>query len=335
MMSGFPARYGRKAARFALRQVPTGLYRCVIPRDAIGFVYHTVASRPLPHVKHLYAFKTPEEFEQDIQFFRSRYSFLSLDDLRYAKPRGKRPGLFITFDDGMAECFRVVRPILLKHRVPCVFFITTAFLDNKEMFYRHKVSLCIEAVNTAPNGRQDALLQYAGVSTPSAFKSWIKNLTLAEEATIDQVCALCGVDPATYLQRDRPYLTSDEIHQMIADGFTIGAHTLRHPILSKLSSPSLIESEIVDSCSAIRKMTKADKVPFAFPYSADGIDRSFLRNILAKHDFIGPLFDAHGIAAETPFIRTRIAGDVRRPAGSLIRQAYVNESQKRLRIPND
>jgi hypothetical protein len=203
------------------------------------------------------------------------------------------------------------------------------------MFYRHKVSLCIEAANTAPGGQQEALLQYAEVSTLYAFKSWIKNLTLAEEATIDRICALCGVDPAAYLQRDRPYLTSDEIHQMIADGFTIGAHTLRHPMLSKLRNPSLIESEIVDSCRAIRKLTKADRVPFAFPYSADGIDRSFLRNILAKHDFIGPLFDAHGIAAEAPFIRARISGDVRRPAGSLIRQDYVEESQKRLHIPND
>lgn len=335
MPRGLAGRYGCKAARFVLRQVPTGFYRRVIPRDAIGFVYHTVAPAPLPHVKHLFHFKTPEAFEEDIKFFRRHYTVLSLDDLqRHGKTNG-HPALFLTFDDGMAECFQVVRPILLRHGLPCTFFVTTGFVDNKEMFYRHKVSLCMEAVQCAPVSLQTEALRLARVSALPAFRAWMMSLTLLEEVIIDAVCTLLEVDPQAYLRHRRPYLSSGEIRQLIADGFTIGAHTMRHPELSKLHDEPSVEAEIVDSCRVIQEMTKANRVPFAFPYSADGLDRSFLRELIQKHDVIGPLFDTHGITEELPFMRARIWGDVPRHAGSLIRQAYVEESQRRLRIANN
>ena len=61
-------RIGTEVARSALLQVPVNIYRKLIPRDLIGFCYHVVSDEQLPHVRHLYHYKTPTIFEQDLSY---------------------------------------------------------------------------------------------------------------------------------------------------------------------------------------------------------------------------------------------------------------------------
>ena len=127
--------------------IPLRAYRRIIPRELVGFVYHLVSERPVPHVRHLYSSKTPEMFERDLIYLSQKFALPEYDQLfgstgvRLA--RKKRAAAVVTFDDGLAECSSVVGPILVKHRVPGIFFLVTECIDNRHMMYRHKVSLCI------------------------------------------------------------------------------------------------------------------------------------------------------------------------------------------------
>ena len=135
----------RNLAAQVLRPLPLTALSRLIPRDPIGFYYHAVTERQLPHVRHLNTCKTPREFEQDLDFLTRNFAPISYDDLQSSPSSDRgRPRALVTFDDGLRECYEVARPLLLKRGIPAIFFVTTDFLDNRRLFYKHKVSLCIE-----------------------------------------------------------------------------------------------------------------------------------------------------------------------------------------------
>jgi hypothetical protein len=51
---------------------------------------------------------------------------------------------------------------------------------------------------------------------------------MQHEPQIDAACRVLGVDCDRYLAQQRPYLTTDEVKQLQAAGFTIGAHSVTH-----------------------------------------------------------------------------------------------------------
>jgi peptidoglycan/xylan/chitin deacetylase (PgdA/CDA1 family) len=297
--------------------IPLRAYRRIIPRELVGFVYHLVSDRPAPHVRHLYSSKTPEMFERDLLYLSEKFALPEYDQLfggsgvRLA--REKQGAAFVTFDDGLAECSSVVGPILVKHRVPSIFFLITECIDNRHMMYRHKVSLCISKIMEMP---EPALNSGVGLScmltsaadTKADLISTILSLKEKNSAKIDRLCEALGVDCRSYLEKNKPYLTEGQIKELMRSGFKIGAHTRRHSLLADLTVEEM-EAEIVGSCNEVRDITGDDKVPFAFPFSGVGVERAFVQYLRQKHPVIGPVFDTGGLAIDVPFVFNRITAD--------------------------
>ncbi len=101
----------------------------------------------MPHVRHIYPVVPAADFEAALLYLKENYSFVSYAQLHAhifeGAPLPPR-AVHLSFDDGYAECFAVVRPLLLKYEIPGTFFITTGLIDNKILFYRNKQSLCVE-----------------------------------------------------------------------------------------------------------------------------------------------------------------------------------------------
>jgi len=59
---------------------------------------------------------------------KQRYSLISYQQLvehvETKKPLPPR-AVMLSFDDGLAESYTVARPLLLKHGIPCIFFLST------------------------------------------------------------------------------------------------------------------------------------------------------------------------------------------------------------------
>lgn len=304
------------AERFA-EKIPDGLYRALVRRDGFCFFYHVVSDETLAHIAPLYSYKTPHQFECDLLYLKQNYELISygqLASLRAGQASSGRPFAFLSFDDGCSECFSVVRPLLLKHGIPCTFFITTSLIGNRKMLYRHVVALCLRAVKEASDLERASMLReinrefQQNLDGEQAFRSWIRSFKREEPSVTSRLCQLLEIDVDAYLKTRRPYLAAGQIQTLALDGFTIGAHSQSHSKMQLLDEPS-IEAEMADSCQEIRAITQQEQVPFAFPFSASGVSRDLLARITQQHPSIGLLFDTKGIRLDRPFILNRIWSD--------------------------
>jgi peptidoglycan/xylan/chitin deacetylase (PgdA/CDA1 family) len=322
-------------------------------REAIGLCYHVVGDAPLPHVSPLYPFKTVDQFRADLLWLKARFRFVSYPELMEARDAGRDPGpnrVFLSFDDGYAECFHVVRPILLELGIPCTFFLATDVVGNRRALPFNQVALCVTAIEGMagePAGRiLDEMREAAGrpFADAEALSAWmrpaLRNPDSPVYAMLARLVELAGVDVDAFL-RTRPYLTDGQVEQMAAEGFSFGGHSRLHWHLGSLTGPGharRVEHEIVESCRVAARLSGASRVPFAFPYDGFGLDRALVAAVLERNPFIAPVFGTGGVARESGRVLHRMIVDAppkRRGVPSTLpgvfRDAYLAEALRLLR----
>lgn len=332
--------YARKAAE----SLPISLYQHVLTRDFICIYYHTLSDQQLPHVSHLYDFKTPEMFESDLCYLSRYFTPISYDQLvESLSTHNKLPpkAVLLTFDDGFKECFTVARPLLLKYGIPCIFFVATQLLDNRELPTDLKISICIDQAQKLDLPTLISVLRQINfefnteLSDLMQFTLWTKGL-ITNDHLVNRLMRILGVDEKSYLAENQPYLTTQQVLQLHQEGFKIGSHSLKHERFSELS-PAEIMNNISNSCQLIISLTGQSQTPFAFPFSADGIQRELLKHIREEHSAVGLMFDGHGVEKQSDFLFSRMCGDS--PKGYLpgisnlevrIRNAYLEEISRAL-----
>ena len=143
----------------------------------------------------------------------------------------------ITFDDGYADNYHVALPILQRHNLTATFFIATGFLDGGCMWN----DTIIESVRACQQPVLDASALNLGVHPLASLAEKtraihrliqdIKYLPTQERVAITQ--RLASIANVT-VPRDL-MMTSQEVKAMRIAGMQIGAHTVSHPILARLS----------------------------------------------------------------------------------------------------
>ncbi len=307
-------RIAGKLAEGVRRSIPLSVYPLIIPREVVGVFYHAVSDERLAHIQHLYPPEPVARFEAALQYIQKNFTVVTSDAVEANRLHGQplpARALHLSFDDGFAECDTVARPLLLKYKLPCTFFITSDWVDNTKMFYRNKASLCIERLAELEQDAAKMVFMSLNnaldirLTSNQDFEVWIKALQRSDEPVIDMAFKMLGLDLKDYLETRKPYLTSDQIRQLHADGFEIGAHTRSHSKLALLS-PDEAEAEIVESARFLQAITGLEKVHFSFPYSGSGLDRGFLAGVRERHPFLGLFFDTRDLRKDEPFIVNRI-----------------------------
>lgn len=305
---------GRRFAKGIRRSMPLSLYPFFIPRDLIGIFYHSVSDQRLPYIQHLYPPEPVARFEAALRYIKKHFHPVTDAEVYAHRVEGgplPKRAFHLSFDDGFAECFTVVLPLLQENSIPCTFFVTSGWVDNQNMFYRNKASLCIEAVQHLPHDAARMVFTSLNnavvtkLANVQDFEVWIKSLERADEPVIDMTAKMLGIDWKDYLQSQKPYMSREQIKAMHDAGFTIGAHTVSHTKLSLLP-PDQVEAEIVDSVRFVQKITEAERIPFSFPYSGTGVDRDFLGAIRQRHPFLGLFYDTMDLRHDEPYIINRI-----------------------------
>lgn len=276
----------------------------------LGFNFHSVSNRRLPHVANISSYLSESDFKSNIENIHRNFALARRGEIaafldgKSPFPRGKA---FVSFDDGLAEGFDIASPILKDYDLPAIFFLTTNFIDNRNIFYRHAISLAIGAAGKFYSRDKTEFVKRARefgdrlkIGSLDGFADSLNHLNFDDRDFIFEVCSAFDVDIEKFLAEKKPYLSTDQIERLAGDDFFIGAHSESHPDFARLD-PGEIEREIVRSCEIIAGITGAKKVPFAFPHSSRGIDRKLLQKIQKNHDVVGPFFDSVSRINPAPF----------------------------------
>jgi peptidoglycan/xylan/chitin deacetylase (PgdA/CDA1 family) len=331
------------AARRTLGRLPLRFWEAAFPKDLIALCYHMVSDEDLPHFQ-LFNYKSAGQFETDVTFARERtLTYRMLVQHRLHNAPIPRNSVLFTFDDGFAECFEVIRPILIKHGVDGVFFVTTDFLDDESMFLECTISRCINTVRNLSDEEVGALLRAAGIDAAAleadtlrfqrsmhriaalrfrtdghpargTLYQWLLGFGTDDVAQLERACALLGVAAGGDSEHNI-FMSRAQVRQLAADGFTIGAHGLNHRPLEYRTRDD-IEHEIVASCEAVRAITGQARVPFAFPHSGLQIDREIIADILARNPLVELIFDSGCLRRDPAFIVNRVFADEPSPTAA-------------------
>jgi peptidoglycan/xylan/chitin deacetylase (PgdA/CDA1 family) len=190
---------------------------------------------------------------------------------RLAGRAGGRPFAVLTFDDGYRDNVEYAWPVLLRHRAPWTVFITTDFADGTGRLWWVELERAIAA-----NDRVTLTLGSERLNLPSrtprekqtAFNAIHTRVRGGPQDRIDNL--LDALDDA--MERPSDTLAGNlclnwgELEDLAASqDVTIGAHTITHPMLSKLGSFVAMD-EIGGSKAYIEQRLGREVRHFAYPY---------------------------------------------------------------------
>jgi peptidoglycan/xylan/chitin deacetylase (PgdA/CDA1 family) len=295
------------------------------PLEVVSPFHHLVSDEPVPYIEKLYAFKNSAQFEADLDFFLRHFHPFTLEEIiqhiRTGRPFDKK-GFLICFDDGLRQVYETAAPILLRKGVPAALFLNSAFVDNKDIFYNFKKGLILDKFdrsNVSNNLLQeaarvlaqntDAITQFQTGTIPQ-LRSAIRSINYLNRRLVDELGPLFGIDFEEFRLRQRPFMTTPEIKELIAKGFAIGSHSIDHPLYALLPLDEQVR-QTRESTDWVIKTFGLPYKTFAFPHIDTGVGHAFFQHFV---DPAAPQMDlllgnSTGMLERNPRVLHRFIGE--------------------------
>lgn len=306
-----------------------------LARAGAILMFHRITDRvssPLGVNNHLTI--TPEFLDALLNDRRSRGNvFVSMDELLEALAKGRSRNLIaITADDGWRDNFTEALPVFEAYEAPFCVYIAPGLTSGSvapwwevlEEFVasRDRISVPIE------NGRIE--IECHDLSSKRKAADRLMNHLLAHVADADQqdwLREIGAISAETYDPSER-FMTWDEIQEVQGHRLgTIGAHTVNHYNLSKLTTEEAAR-EILGSADAIEAKLGRRPRHLAFPYGshrAAGAREAMLAHDVgfgsavttrhgvlhpdhAKHLHALPRVSVNGYYQRLPYVRALMSG---------------------------
>jgi peptidoglycan/xylan/chitin deacetylase (PgdA/CDA1 family) len=252
--------------------------------------YHMVSDAFVPHVSHLYRFRTVAEFTADLKFFLRHFEPITLSDivgaLNGTRPLS-RPCFHLTFDDGFREIYDVVGPVLQRAGVPATFFLNTAFLDGGGLAHHNVISILLDALSSSKGHSGKKLLERVESVLPpegdrtTTLRERILATSYARRSILVSLAQALEVDLDEYVKINRPYLTSEQVETLLRAGFNIGAHSHDHPLYKDLSLADQL-SQTRTSIQLLEARFGLSPKAFAFPHTDTGVKDAFFNTVFSE-----------------------------------------------------
>ena len=246
--------------------------------------YHLVSDEEVPHLKYLYPVRDTGTFIRDLDFLLQHYKPIGISDLLvpFHKGRSLQGNTFLlSFDDGLREFHDVVAPILLNKGIPAICFLNSAFVDNRELFFRYKASLLIgRLLETGDAGLQRKIQPWFHdhhLPFSNDYKGLLQ-ISYDRRSLLDDLANLLGYDFSEYLKKNHPYMDSSEIHSLSQQGFTFGAHSIDHPEYRFIPE----QEQFRQTAGCLRELKEKFGLKlnlFSFPFTDFGVKKHFFDTV--------------------------------------------------------
>ena len=244
-------------------------FRLLHVRKFIILMYHGFTDREAHEGiencqgKHLHIRK----FEAQVKFLKENYNVIPLDQIIRSLRDGKKIpswSVALTFDDGYQSNYSLAFPILKQYRLPATVFLTTDFVDRKELLWPDRVEYAVDKGRPLTGSEEDLLKE----SFASKIRSELKDIP--QESRLEKVEALerrqgIKLSEEPHLREIYRPLSWEEISEMLQEGLvSIGSHTHTHVILSRCNTET-IKGELLLSKEIIEKRTGRVCDLFCYP----------------------------------------------------------------------
>lgn len=250
-----------------------------------AIMYHYVREykSDLPKFKFL----DIQNFRKQLDYFEQKYGFVSRKDWDLVikkKKLGSFEGkVILTFDDSLSCHFDYVFPELKKRNLWGIFFVSTQPYINFKMLNVHKVHLLCGAVDghlllnalygflkedmisdsKIKDFRNETYLKQSNYEGISEFKRILNFFVNYEyrENLIDKVARIVGYK----FNSPDFYLSKDKLKEMCSYGNIFGAHSVTHPVMSRLEYPEQ-KKQIKESFSFLESIVSQNHKTYCHPH---------------------------------------------------------------------
>ncbi len=241
---------------------------------------------------------TEEDFASQIKALKQHFDVIGLEDLpQVFRTLGQRWStkqrfVLITFDDGYRDNYDAAFPILREHNVPGTFFITTGFVGDRQLAWWDEIAWMIRSARAdiveifldgcptrmqLPIDRPDC---EDAIRTALAYAYQLGSQQRTE--FLNQIGEATGSGRAPRSLASDLWMNWDMIREMRAAGMSFGAHTVSHPVLSRLRSDEQ-NDEICESRLRIEAELGEPVTAFSYPVGrVDCFNEDSKRALLAN-----------------------------------------------------
>ena len=235
-------------------------------------------------------------FEEQIKYLAKNYHIISFNELySYCNEEEKIPEncILITFDDGYKDNYSVAYPILKKYNLKATIALTTGHIGSQELFWWDKIAYYINKTEVSHISTKD-LGKISLKNKEKAIRNIQEKLKNIDNHTKNKI--LNEIEKKSGLSKpeiEDLFLSWEEIKEMSKNDITFAAHTVTHPIITRLSL-SEAKKEIIDSKQEIEYRINEKVNVFVYP---NGNQRDMSKEIddfLKKTGFIFSLSTQYG-----------------------------------------
>ena len=237
--------------------------------------YHVVSNEKLPHILN-YNYRNKEQFDKELDFYLQYFKPVSLAEL-VSKKKWDEKIFHLSFDDGLKECAEIIAPILLKKGVPATFFVNPGFVDNQQLFHKYKASLILRMLKEVPDLNLEKILKEQNLQGEQILKASILQVNILDEAA-----AVLGINFKDFLEKQKPYLTTEQIFELKSQGFSIGAHSFNHPEFWKITEDEQLD-EVKKSMDWLIEKVNPEIRAFSFPFTDSGVSLKVLKALKSEN----------------------------------------------------
>ena len=267
-----------------VRIIATGLYRAgltgalsatsgYLRRSAAFsvFTYHRVNDHGDPFFEAL----PTEVFDRQMRLIARHYVALPVEELVDRLRAGSVPrnAVAITFDDGYRDVLTHAAPILARYHLPATVFLATGFIGTGETPWYDRLANALKATSAArvsiPFSDEVLPLETreSRLRALSRLQANLKGLPEVDaRKALDDLLEVLG--GGKHDREKNAFLRWDEVQALRGLGFRIGAHTVSHPILSRLSVDRA-RAEVIESKRTIEARCGIAPRAFAYPNGAE------------------------------------------------------------------
>lgn len=251
-------------------------------------MYHYVrnGSADFPWFRYL----RTENFTKQIDAFSECHTFVSANDVAQSILNGVpiENSIVLTFDDGLKDHYHVAE-ILESRGVSGIFYVPTGNYQNNKLLDVHRVHMLIGKYGGA-RILKELRAHLSDDMIQQEFVDMFRNVTYRQQdndAATKQVKQILNyfvsyAHKQTILDAlmsslfeneadicNAFYLSAQDINEMVEMGMVFGAHSVSHPVLSRLNNAEQ-ECEIVDSFSYLGRLAGQFKTKtFCYPYGGE------------------------------------------------------------------